>query len=55
MKSRDWPIVKQNVPDPYKFLTALYEIWYAEHGYPDVTITFEKPENEDVEVNKCKG
>lgn len=47
MKSRDWPIVKQNVPDPYKWHAILDKIWYKEHGFPDVTITFEDPEKDD--------
>ncbi len=47
MKSRDWPVVKQNVPDPYKWHAILDKIWFAEHGYPDVIITYEDPKKND--------
>lgn len=47
MKSHDFPVCKQKVPDPYKRLAVLHEIWFREHGAPDVTITFEDPEKDD--------
>ena len=42
MASRDFPqSEKIQVPDPCRFLSVLYEIWFREHG-ADVTCTVER-------------
>lgn len=55
MASRDFPTSEKiQVPDPCKFLSVLYEIWFREHG-ADVTCTVERLDGGEHATTSGKG
>lgn len=55
MSMYDYPIRPgNNVPDPCKFLTTLYQIWFRDHGI-DVVCKVEEIKNEQEAMQTKPG